>query len=50
MHVYYIDLKNDAQNSFLLAHINQLIDATVGNELLSFLDAYFGYNKNWPKR
>ncbi|XP_075096235.1 uncharacterized protein LOC142174352 [Nicotiana tabacum] len=31
--------------SFPLPHIDQLIDATAGHELLSFLDAYSGYNQ-----
>nr|XP_016513555.1 PREDICTED: RNA-directed DNA polymerase homolog [Nicotiana tabacum] len=33
------------KDSFPLPHIDQLIDATAGHELLSFLDAYSGYNK-----
>nr|XP_016484073.1 PREDICTED: RNA-directed DNA polymerase homolog [Nicotiana tabacum] len=33
------------KNSFPLPHIDQLIDATAGHELLSFLDAYSGYNQ-----
>lgn len=33
------------KDSFPLAHIDQLIDATAGNELLSFLDAYSGYSQ-----
>ena len=32
------------KNSFLLPLIDQLVDAMVGHELLSFMDAYFGYN------
>nr|XP_016515065.1 PREDICTED: uncharacterized protein LOC107831788 [Nicotiana tabacum] len=32
------------KDSFPLPHIDQLIDATAGHELLSFLDAYSGYN------
>ena len=32
------------KDSFLLSRINQLVDATVGQELLSFMDAYSGYN------
>lgn len=28
-----------------IPNINQLIDATVGHELLSFMDAFSGYNQ-----
>lgn len=37
--------KECPKDSFALPHINQLIDATIGHELLSFLDAYSGYNQ-----
>ncbi|XP_070029970.1 uncharacterized protein [Nicotiana sylvestris] len=44
--VDYTDLKNVCpKDSFPLPHIDQLIDATAGHELLSFLDAYLGYNQ-----
>ncbi|XP_070001971.1 uncharacterized protein [Nicotiana sylvestris] len=44
--VYYTDLnKACPKDSFPLQHIDQLIDATAGHELLSFLDAYLGYNR-----
>ncbi|XP_070057549.1 uncharacterized protein [Nicotiana tomentosiformis] len=33
------------KDSFSLPHIDQLIDAIAGHELLSFLDAYSGYNQ-----
>nr|XP_016437963.1 PREDICTED: uncharacterized protein LOC107763968 [Nicotiana tabacum] len=33
------------KHSFPLPHIDQLIDATTGHKLLSFLDAYSGYNQ-----
>ncbi|XP_019225396.1 PREDICTED: uncharacterized protein LOC109206978 [Nicotiana attenuata] len=33
------------KDSFLLPHIDQLIDVTAGHKLLSFLDAYSGYNQ-----
>ncbi|XP_019250965.1 PREDICTED: uncharacterized protein LOC109229871 [Nicotiana attenuata] len=33
------------KDSFPLPHIDQLIDATAGHELLIFLDAYSGYNQ-----
>ena len=32
------------KDSFSLPRIDQLVDATAGHELLSFMDAYFGYN------
>ena len=44
--VDYTDLnKACPKDSFPLPHIDQLIDATAGHELLSFLDAYSGYNQ-----
>lgn len=44
--VDYTDLnKACPKDSFPLPHINQLLDATAGHELLSFLDAYSGYNQ-----
>ncbi|CAL2227017.1 unnamed protein product [Prunus armeniaca] len=33
------------KDSFLLPRIDQLVDATAGHELLSFMDAYSGYNQ-----
>ena len=32
------------KNSFPLPRINLIVDATAGHELLSFMDAFFGYN------
>ncbi|XP_019256434.1 PREDICTED: uncharacterized protein LOC109234841 [Nicotiana attenuata] len=44
MCVDFTDLnKACLKDSFLAPRIDQLIDATVGHELLSFLDAYSGY-------
>ena len=44
-----VDLKdlNKAcpKDSFSMPRIDQLVDATAGYELLSFMDAYSGYNK-----
>ena len=41
----YTDLnKARPKDSFPILRIDQLVDATVGHELLSFLDAYSGYN------
>ena len=31
--------------SFPFPHIDRMVDATVGHELLSFLDAFYGYNQ-----
>nr|XP_016489773.1 PREDICTED: uncharacterized protein LOC107809627 [Nicotiana tabacum] len=46
MCVDFTDLnKACPKESFLLPHIDQLIDATAGHELLSFLHAYSGYNQ-----
>ncbi|XP_019237255.1 PREDICTED: uncharacterized protein LOC109217453 [Nicotiana attenuata] len=46
MCVDFTDLnKACPKDSFLLPYIDQLIDATAGHELLSFLDAYSGYNQ-----
>ena len=38
---------NDAclKDTFPLPWINQIVDATVGHDLLSFLDAYSSYNQ-----
>ena len=38
---------NDAclKDTFLLPRIDQIVDATTGHEILSFLDAYSGYNQ-----
>nr|XP_016454893.1 PREDICTED: RNA-directed DNA polymerase homolog [Nicotiana tabacum] len=46
MCVDFTDLnKACPKDSFPLPHIDQLIDATAGHELLSFLDSYSGYNQ-----
>ena len=34
------------KDSFLVPRIDQMLDATAGHELLSFIDAYSGYNQN----
>ncbi|KAL5565983.1 hypothetical protein UlMin_029147 [Ulmus minor] len=42
----FTDLNRVCPNdSFPLPRIDQLVDATVGHELLSFMDAYSGYNQ-----
>ncbi|XP_021833952.1 uncharacterized protein LOC110773737 [Prunus avium] len=42
----YTDLnKACLKDSFPLPRIDQLVDATAGHELLSFMDAYSGYNQ-----
>ena len=33
------------KDTFPLSQIDQIMDATIGHELLSFLDAYLGYNQ-----
>ena len=33
------------KDSFSLPKIDQLVDATTGHEMLSFMDAYSGYNQ-----
>ena len=44
--VDYMDL-NDAcpKDSFPLPHIDQIVDASSGHGILSFLDAFFGYHQ-----
>ena len=46
--VDFTDLNKACPNdSFPLPRIDQLVNATVGHELLSFMDAYFAYNQIW---
>ncbi|KAK0592370.1 hypothetical protein LWI29_017990 [Acer saccharum] len=46
MCVDFIDLnKTCPKDSFPLPRIDQLVDATAGHEMLSFMDAYSGYNQ-----
>ena len=33
------------KDSYPLPHIDQLVDSTAGHQLLSFMDAFSGYNK-----
>lgn len=33
------------KDSYPLPHIDQIVDSTAGCEMLSFLDAYFGYHE-----
>ena len=43
----YNDLnKACLKDSFSLPLIDQLVDATIGHEILNFMDAYLGYNQN----
>ena len=45
MCVNFTDLnKACSKDSFPLPRIDQLLDSTVGHKLLSFMDAFFGYN------
>ena len=42
--VDYIDLNDTClKDSFPLPHINQIVDASAGHVMLSFLDAFSGY-------
>ena len=46
MYVDFTDLnKAYLKDSFPLLRIDQLVDLTAGHKLLSFMDAFFGYNK-----
>lgn len=46
MCVDYMDLnKACPKNHYPLPSIDQLIDATTGTQVLSFLDAFFGYHQ-----
>ena len=47
----YIDLnKAYPKDSFPIPRIDQLVDATTGHKLLSFMDAYSGYNQIYMSR
>nr|XP_018682885.1 PREDICTED: uncharacterized protein LOC108953088 [Musa acuminata subsp. malaccensis] len=35
------------KDCYLLPRIDQLVDATTGHELLTFMDAFSGYNQIW---
>ncbi|CAA7028269.1 unnamed protein product [Microthlaspi erraticum] len=44
--VNFTDLnKSCPKDNFRLPHIDRLVEATAGNELLSFMDAFSGYNQ-----
>ena len=46
MCVDFTDLKNACpKDNFPIPRINQLVDSTVGHELLTFMDAFLGYNQ-----
>lgn len=46
IYIHYIDLnKACMKDSFLLSKINQLINATSGHKLLSFMNVFLGYNQ-----
>ena len=46
MCVDYTDLSNTCPNdSFPLPHIDQIVDASAGHVMLSFLDAFSGYHQ-----
>ena len=47
MYIDFIDLKKACPKvSFLLPRIDQLLDSIARHKLLSFMDAFFGYNQN----
>jgi hypothetical protein len=51
MCVDFTDLNNAClKDSFPLPHISALVDSTVGYELLSFMDAFSGYNQIFMHR
>ena len=46
MCVDFIDLNNACpKDSFPLPRIDQLVDSTIGHKLLTFMDAFLGYNQ-----
>ena len=46
MCVDFTDLnKSCPKDSFPLPQVDQLVDATAGHEMLSFMDAFSGYNQ-----
>ena len=46
MCVYFTDLnKAYRKDNYPLLHIDQLVDSTAGHKLLSFMDAFLGYNQ-----
>ena len=46
MCVNFTDLnKTCPKDSYPLPHIDQLVDLTAGYKLLSFMDAFLGYNQ-----
>ena len=52
MCVDFTDLnKACPKDSFPLPRIDQLVDSTAGHKLLTFMDAFSGYNqRKWMKR
>ena len=45
MYVYFTNLNNACPNdSYSLPCIDQLVDSIAGHQLLSFMDAFSGYN------
>ena len=44
--VYFTNLNNAcSKDSFLLPGINQLVDLIAGHKILTFIDAFYGYNQ-----
>ena len=51
MCVDFTDLNNACpKDSFPFPRINQLVDSTAGHELLTFMDAFSGYNQILMKK
>ena len=48
MCIDFVDLnKVCPKDSYLLSRIDQMVDATCGHELFSFMDIFFGNNQIW---
>ena len=46
IYVDFIDLnKACLKDNYPFPHIDLLVDSTAGHQLLSFMDAFFGYNQ-----
>lgn len=44
--IYFTDLNNSClKDPFMLPRIDKFVDATAGNQLMSFMDAFSGYNQ-----
>ena len=51
LYIDFTDINKECpEDSFPLPRIELIVDATAGHELLSFMDAFSGYNAIWLKR